>query len=57
MKTKQQGDFNQSISTCKKSRRSTWANGDARNCTEGMRMVVTVTGKGSDRKSVTSFVS
>jgi hypothetical protein len=52
---KQEGDFVETISTCNKSRKSTWANGSSRNCTAGMRMVVTVSGKGSKRKSVTSF--
>ena len=49
------------ISTCQKSRRSTWAGplggngGSARNCTKGMKMVVTISGTGSNRKSVTSY--
>jgi hypothetical protein len=52
---KKEGDFVETISTCNKSRKSTWGNGAPRVCTAGMRMVVTVTGKGSKRKSVTSF--
>jgi len=43
------------ISVCKKSKNSTWANGAPRNTTKGMKMVVTVTGSGSDRKSVTTY--
>ena len=43
------------ISTCQKSRQSTWANGKARNTTAGMKMVVTITGTGSKRTSVTSY--
>ena len=43
------------ISTCGKNRSSTWGNGSTRNTTKGMRMVVTVEGSGSKRKSVTSF--
>lgn len=43
------------ISTCKKSRNSTWANKQPRICKEGMKMVVTISGKGSKRKSVTTY--
>ncbi len=46
----------QTISTCKRTRRSTWANGTPRNTDAGMKMVVEVTGKGSKRKSVTKFI-
>jgi len=45
----------QTISTCGRSRSSTWGNGTPRNCTKGMKMVVTVSGTGSARKSVTSY--
>ena len=44
------------ISTCKRTRRSTWANGSARSTDAGMKMVVEVSGKGSKRKSVTKYV-
>lgn len=57
-KEKQQGDFRKTISVCGKNRSSTWGvKGDkgVRSTTKGMRMVVTVSGKGSGRKSVTSF--
>lgn len=43
------------ISTCNKNRRSTWGNGTPRNTDVGMKMVVTVSGSGSKRKSVTTF--
>ena len=55
MKQKTIGDFTDTISVCQKNRKSTWANGQPRNTTKGMKMVVDVTGKGSKRKSVTSF--
>ena len=51
------------ISTCNRNRRSTWAGpvdgstGGARNCTKGMKMVVTIEGSGSKRTSVTSYVA
>ena len=55
MKQKTIGDFIDTISVCQKNRKSTWANGQPRNTTKGMKMVVDVTGKGSKRQSVTSF--
>ena len=55
MKQKKEGDFKETISVCKKSRNSTWANGSTHRADVGMKMVVTVNGKGKDRKSVTSF--
>jgi len=45
----------QTISTCQKSRTSTWGNGAPRNCTKGMKMVTIVTGKGNKRKSTTRY--
>jgi len=45
----------QTISVCNTDKDSKWANGTPRKTTKGMKMVVTVTGKGSDRKSVTTY--
>ena len=55
MKTKKEGDFKETISVCNKNRTSTWADGSSHTASRGMRMTVTVTGKGSKRKSITSF--
>ena len=55
MKQKKEGDFTETISVCKKNRNSTFANGATHTASVGMRMVVTVAGKGSNRKSTTSF--
>ena len=48
-------DTRNTISVCGKNRNSTWGNGATRRTSKGMRMVVTVSGKGSKRKSVTSY--
>lgn len=46
------------VSTCKKTRRSTWGNGNTRNTDEGMRMVVTIEKDALGRKvSRTSYES
>jgi len=50
-----ENEVRQTISTCNKSRNSTWSNGSSRSTTKGMKMVVTVSGKGSNRKSVTTY--
>ncbi len=50
-----EGEMKRTISTCNKSRSSTWADGSTRNCTAGMRMIVSIEIRNGKRFSVTSF--
>lgn len=45
----------ETISTCGRSRSSTWANGSPRNTTKGMKMKVIHRGTGSKRTSQTVY--
>ena len=43
------------VSTCGKSRNSTWGDGSPRNTTKGMTEVITITHVNGKRTSVTSY--
>ncbi len=48
-------EMKRTISTCNKSRSSTWADGSTRTTTAGMKMVVSISIKDGKRFSTTSF--
>ncbi len=50
-----EGEMKRTISTCNKSRSSTWADSSTRTTTAGMKEVVTISIKDGRRYSTTSY--